>query len=270
LTHGAGDAPRTWKLELAYDGERYLGWQRQRQEPTVQGVVEEALARIGHPGASVIGAGRTDTGVHALRQVAHVRLVTALESDRLRAALNAHLPADVVVTRADPVSAEFHARYGVRRKRYAYGIRLAAVRSPFLDRRFWRLAATLDVPAMRVGAAFLRGRHDYSAFRGSLAGDKDPVRTIRHLHLVRRGERLWLVFQGDGFLYRMVRSIVGTLVEVGRGRWTPDDVRAMLASRDRQRAGPSAPAHGLYLLRASYVDPRERGPARLTPPAGGG
>lgn len=261
----SGVRAKTWILELAYDGCRLHGWQRQAQGPTVQSLVEDALAAIGHPGTTVTGAGRTDAGVHALRQVAHVRLGTRLGPTRLRAALNAHLPREVVVRSVRPAGDRFHARFGALAKRYAYGIRLASIRSPFLDRFLWRLPGDLDLPAMRDAAQGLLGRHDFSAFRGSLGKDRDPVRTLQHVHLVRRGERLWVVVQGDGFLYRMVRVIAGTLVEVGKGRRDPSEIAGILASRDRSRAGPTAPARGLYLLRAVYRESARGGLVPLTP-----
>jgi tRNA pseudouridine38-40 synthase len=243
---------RTVRLVVGYDGARFVGWQRQRAGRSVAAVLEGALETIAGRPVRVVGAGRTDAGVHALRQVAHARVESGLAPERLRAALNANLPEDVVVLEVGDAPADFHARKSARGKRYAYGLRVSSTRSPFWDRRVWRIGSSLDVDAMRAASRALVGRHDFSSFAGSLSRGRNPRRTLRRVRIARRGERIWIVLEGDGFLHRMARAIAGTLVEVGRGRRAASDVARVLEARDRRVGGVTAPAHGLYLVRALY------------------
>lgn len=246
---------RTLKLTLQYDGTRYVGWQRQASGPSIQGVLEEALAPFAGGRVAVHGAGRTDAGVHALAQVASVSLGSRLPASELRRALNAVLPSDVRVLDAEDVESGFHARFSARTKTYEYRIVNAQIVSPFLCRYVWHVPRTLDLEAMRTGAAFLAGRHDFAAFRGTGTGVATTERTIHDLAWQAGGGfDCPLVFRitGDGFLRHMVRNIVGTLVEVGAQQWEPRRVPLILASRDRTQAGPTAPAHGLFLVHVQY------------------
>lgn len=246
---------RTLKLTLQYDGTAFVGWQRQAGGTSVQGLLEEALSRIERSPVTVYGAGRTDAGVHAFGQVASAQLATALEGVTLRRALNAVLPPDVRVTAVEDQPAGFHARFSARGKLYEYQIVNAPFVSPFLHRYAWHVIPELDLDAMRAGAAALVGRHDFAAYQGAGSSAGATERTIERLQWELGGgpsRPLTMQVEGDGFLRHMVRNIVGTLAEVGLGRWPPGQVATILASRDRTQAGPTAPAHGLFLVRVLY------------------
>ena len=246
---------RNLRAQLTYDGSRFHGWQRQDGFASVQQAVEEALAELLGSPVVVRGAGRTDTGVHALRQVASFHADTRLDDERLLHALNAHLPEGVACRDIETCRDDFHAQKDARGKRYGYLIRTTAFRSP-LGRPYahW-VREPLDLAAMRAGAAHLVGEHDFRAFASSGSPRRTSVRTLHAVHLVARRDSLWIVLQGSGFLYNMARAIVGTLLDVGRGRRPADDVAAILASRSRASAGATAPACGLYLVRVLYREP---------------
>ncbi|MEX1026364.1 MAG: tRNA pseudouridine(38-40) synthase TruA [Planctomycetota bacterium] len=243
---------RNVRLLLAYDGSQFFGWQRQDGFPTVQAALEEAVEGVLGERSTLFGSGRTDTGVHALGQVAHLHVATRIPDDKFAFALNAHLPRGVVVRAAETCSDEFHAQYSASGKRYVYRIRNSRVRSPFGSAYEHRVPVWLDLEAMRRGARHLVGTHDFSALANAGSPRKSNVRTLRSLRLVRRGQGYLLAVDGSGFLYNMVRTIAGTLIEVGRGRMEADALPAILASRDRTLAGPTAPASGLYLLSVRY------------------
>lgn len=251
---------RNVRIQVAYDGSRFFGWQRQEGFLSVQEALEEALADLVGERVVVHGAGRTDTGVHALRQVASFHVDTALDDDRLRHALNAHLAPGAVVRRLETCRPDFHAQYDARGKRYLYLTLTTRFRPPFGEQQAHWVPQTLDLGAMRRAAAHLVGRHDFRALATSGSERRTTVRTLSAVRLVPRRERFAVVVQGDGFLYNMVRTLVGTLLEVGRGKLDPDEVREILASRDRRRAGPTAPAAGLYLLAVRYAEPCFAGP----------
>lgn len=244
------------KLVLAYDGTDFVGWQRQKAGRSVQAVVEAALEPLAGRPVTVVGAGRTDAGVHALAQVAHVVLERALDPAVVQRALNATLPLDVRVTAASEAPPGFHARFGARRKVYRYTIREAPWVPPFEYRYVWHVTDPLDETAMRAAAASLVGRHDFSAFRSLGSRVQTTIRTVFRLDVGAVGDepgrRIVVDVEADGFLRHMVRTIVGTLVEVGLGRRSPEDVARVLASGDRARAGPTAPARGLMLVRVDY------------------
>ena len=255
---------RNLRFELAYDGSHFYGWQRQDGFHSVQAAVEDAfLALTGDP-VTVHGAGRTDTGVHALRQVANAHVASSLDDDRLRHALNAHLPEGVAVNRLETCPEAFHARFDARAKRYVYLVRTSRFRPPFAPRLSHWLPQALDGHAMRRAARVLVGRHDFRAFGNAGSERTTTVRTITALRLVFRRDGLGLVVQGDGFLYKMVRNLAGTLLAVGKGKLTPKGVEQALARGQRKELGPTAPARGLYLARVLYPGPvfpgRDRGP----------
>jgi tRNA pseudouridine38-40 synthase len=245
---------RTLKLTLAYDGTALVGWQRQAEGESVQGLLEGALATLEGAAVTVHGAGRTDAGVHARGQVASARVTVAHDHATLIRALNAHLPADVRVLAVEDVAADFHARFSATGKHYEYLVRNAAVVLPFERRYVWHLPERLDVEAMRAAAALLVGTHDFSAFRSVGTAVADAVRTITHSAVVRRDGGGLLAYEvaGTGFLRHMVRAIAGTLVEVGRGQRPAQSIPSLLAGRDRSRAGATAPPHGLFLVRVVY------------------
>lgn len=255
---------RNVRLLIAYDGARFFGWQRQEGFGSVQQAVEEAFEALTGEHVVVHGSGRTDTGVHALGQVASAHVRTRLDDERLRHALNHHLPEGVVVRRLETCRDDFHARFDARGKRYVYAVATTRFRPPFGRAYVHWVHDPLDLAAMRRAAAVLRGRHDFSAFASSGSPRRSNVRTLAGLRLLARRERFALVAQADGFLYNMMRALAGTLLEVGRGKLAPADVERILAGRDRRRAGPTAPAEGLYLLSVLYDEPvfpgRDRGP----------
>jgi tRNA pseudouridine38-40 synthase len=217
--------------------------------------VTAALRPLAGPGVRVVGASRTDAGVHALGQVATVVAERPLAPAVVQAALNATLPPDIRVLGARAVPAGFDARRSARLKRYGYLIAPAAVPVPFLRGHAWQVRRPLDAGAIRAALAGLRGKHDFSAFQASAGRDRSPICTIRAARLHRLGGLLAVFLSADAFLHHMVRNVVGTLVEVGQGRRTPAWVGEVLAGRDRRRAGPTAPAHGLFLVSVRYPAP---------------
>ncbi|HXG15084.1 MAG TPA: tRNA pseudouridine(38-40) synthase TruA [Calidithermus sp.] len=243
---------RVLRLVLAYDGTAYAGWQRQPDRPTVQGSLLEAAGRVLGPGIRVTGASRTDAGVHAVGQVVSVRTDSALPVEAVVRALNAGLPPDIRVLAAAEADAGFDARRSARGKRYLYLIDNAPVASPLLRRYAWHVRRPLDVPAMRAALGTVRGRHDFSAFCAAAGLDSSPVCHVRAVHVVHRRRRVAVVISADRFVHHMVRNLVGSAVAVGQGRREPGWLASVLASRDRRRAGPTAPAHGLTLLRVLY------------------
>jgi tRNA pseudouridine38-40 synthase len=243
---------RTLKLTLAYDGTRFVGWQRQAAGESVQGVLEEALARFEGAPVTVHGAGRTDAGVHALGQVASVRVTSGHDVETFTRALNAQLPEDLRVLETVEAHPEFHARFSARAKTYRYQIRSGAAASPFDRAYVWHLPERLDPAAMRAAAQALVGRHDFAAFQSVGTTVPDSVRTITASDLRQAGDLLVYEVTGDGFLRHMVRAIVGTLVEIGRGWRPPDNMAALLQGGTRAQAGATAPPHGLFLVRVDY------------------
>ena len=247
---------RWLKITLAYDGRAYAGWQVQPDEPTVQAALELAWNEITGERLRLTAAGRTDSGVHALGQVAAVSTNSRLPNDELVQALNAKLPADVAVLSVQDAPQEFHATYDAQRKTYRYHIHNGRIRNVF-DREFsWHYPQPLDVPAMHQAGQALVGRHDFSSFQSAGSPRPDSVRTI-HALAVQRGsgeseEQISVEITGDGFLYNMVRSIVGTLVQVGKGAHAAQWVADVLQAQDRKAAGPTAPAHGLFLVSVEY------------------
>ncbi len=242
----------TVRLVLEYDGSRYAGWQRQPDQPTIQEAVETALYQLTQQTISVIGAGRTDSGVHALGQVASFRIEREWTPRQWIRGLNARLPEDIAVRAAETVVDDFHARYAARGKLYEYRI-LNRGERPALKRAYvWHVHKPLDLAAMQRAAALLVGSHDFSSFEGTLTDNEDPVCNMRRLDVAKQGSLLIIQAYADRFLKQMVRAIVGTLVEVGHGKRTPDSLGAVLAAKDRTAAGRTAPAHGLYLVRVDY------------------
>jgi tRNA pseudouridine38-40 synthase len=243
-----------WALELEYDGTRFVGWQRQLTGLSVQSVLEDAAARLdGRPVASV-AAGRTDAGVHAAAQVAHLDLERALTPDRMVAAMNYHLkPHPVAVLRAAQVPDGWSARFSAIRRAYRYDILNRPARAALLSHRVWHIPGTLDVAAMQAGARHLLGRHDFTSFRAAGCQANSPLRTLDRLDVTRHGELVGIVAEARSFLHHQVRNMVGSLRLVGEGRWTPTDMARVLAAADRRLAGPTAPAAGLFLTAIGYA-----------------
>lgn len=255
---------RTIKLTLAYDGTDYAGWQVQAPGRTaVQEVLERAIEAVTGARVRVMASGRTDAGVHALGQVASFRTESLLATDVLVRALNANLPPDVAVLDAADVPEDFHATLSAVRKRYRYAIHNHPVRDVFRRRTSWHCPVPLDVAAMHRAAQALRGTHDFRSFQTSGSERKTSVRTIFDIE-VRRGEgdegrMIFIEIEADGFLYNMVRAIVGTLVQIGRGQRSESWAAEVLAAKDRRRAGRTAPPEGLVLLWVDYGEMRDGG-----------
>jgi tRNA pseudouridine38-40 synthase len=243
---------RTLRLLLEYDGTGYAGWQRQPHAPTIQAALEDAAARLLQASHRVIGAGRTDAGVHALGQVAHLRTENPLAPERLRDGLNALTPPDIVVRDVAVAGATFHARRDARLRVYRYVILARELPSALWRQRAHHVAGPLDAERMQAAAQHLEGRHDFAAFRVTGTPTASTLCTITAIQLDRRGQFLTLTVSADRFLRQMVRRIVGTLLQVGRGTRPADEVTTVLASADPRRAGPPAPACGLYLVRVVY------------------
>lgn len=242
-----------YKLTLEYDGRAFRGWQRQDNGPSVQAALERAASAIEQAPAEVVGAGRTDSGVHALGQVAHLDVGREWRLDSLRDALNHHLrPDPVVVLEASAVADSFHARFDARARHYRY--RIVNRRAPVaLDAgRAWLIRHPLDAELMHEAGLRLIGRHDFSSFRSSSCQAASPIKTLDHLSVTRHGEQIEVHVRARSFLHHQVRNIVGTLKLVGDGKWPVDRVETALAAHRRAAAGPTAPAHGLYLVRVDY------------------
>jgi tRNA pseudouridine38-40 synthase len=240
------------RLVVQYDGTDYAGFQVQPDCPTVQGVLQEALSKLLNETVGLKGASRTDAGVHALGQVVTFTTENAIPLSRIVSALNALLPREVAATDAAEVSPEFHPRFGARRKEYVYRLLNRELPSPFLGRTAWHVPVPLDVAAMQAAAEPLVGEHDFAAFCAAGSATKTTVRELDELSVAQQDELIEMRLVGNGFLYMMVRIIVGTLVEAGLGRMAPDEVGRILASRDRTQAGPTAPPQGLTLVRIEY------------------
>jgi tRNA pseudouridine38-40 synthase len=242
----------TFRIVLAYDGTDFVGWQRQASGISIQGLLEDALRELDQRDVAVTGAGRTDAGVHALGQTASFSVNRAIAGDALVRALNARLPHAVRVLSGEEMPSAFHARFDARGKTYRYRIWNGDVLAPF-DRCYtWHVPGALDVGAMQAAAQLLEGRHDFAAFKSVGSPTKTTDREVSSSRVTSSESEILYEVTGSGFLRHMVRTIVGTLVEVGRGRRPIDWVADVLKSRDRAAAGPTAPAHGLFLVRVEY------------------
>lgn len=253
--HVPPDLPRVLRLTVAYDGTAYHGFQRQTNLLTIQGSLETVLAKIcGHP-VTLYGAGRTDAGVHAYGQVVHFYTSAGIPVERLAGAASNLLPPDIVVTDAVETGPEFHARFSAQSKVYVYRIYQGQMKNPFLSPLTWHVRQPLADAPIQEALAMLLGTHDFSSFRAAGGPPCTPIRTILQAESRRlEDDILEFSFWGDGFLYHMVRNLVGTLVNVGKGRTTPARFKQILESCDRTQAGPTAPPQGLYLKKVFYGD----------------
>lgn len=266
---------RNIRLTLAYDGTRYAGWQVQRDRPSVQSTIENAIAALTGERVSLLSAGRTDAGVHALGQVASFITDSTIPADQWAPALQSKLPFDIVIRESEEVPLGFHATYAAKQKRYRYVILESRIDDPFLQPFVWRRRGPLDMAAMQTAADSVVGTHDFRSFESHWPNTGNSVRTIHEARFTRtRGWNVWsttpapqqpgaardsetgefIIFEivGDGFLYNMIRAIVGTLVHVGRGAWSLADFLKAFHALDRRKAGDTAPAQGLYLVSVTY------------------
>ncbi len=248
-----------YALKIEYNGAPFAGWQRQADQPSVQGAIEAALAKL-QPGAHTIAAaGRTDAGVHALAQVAHCDLAKAWEPFRLSEALNHHLkPLPVAVLNCAAVNADWHARFSAVERRYLFRMLMRRAPATHDAGQVWQVPANLDVDAMREGAAYLVGHHDFTTFRSSICQAQSPLKTLDMIDIERinglSGPEVQFRLRARSFLHNQVRSIVGTLERVGRGAWSPKDVSTALKACDRAACGPVCPPQGLYLAAVEYPE----------------
>jgi len=244
---------KNFKLTLEYDGSNYHGWQRQTDDLTIQETIEAAVEKMTGKPAKLIGSGRTDAGVHALGQVANFHCNTSLTPDVFQRGLNSLLPEDIVITSCTSIAHDFHARYSAVAKTYAYRILNRKLPRAVGRRYAWWIKKPLDKEAMASAVSYLIGSNDYKAFEAVGSPRRDTIRQVTDATLEDACDGV-LVFSisADGFLRYMVRNIVGTLVEVGIGKRRPEDMKRILGSRDRSLAGPTAPAHGLFLVAVDY------------------
>ncbi len=243
---------RNIRLLLAYDGAPYLGWQVQPQGPTIQSVLQDGLRRITGELVCVKGSGRTDTGVHALGQVANFHTLSTMKPLSFAHALNSIIPPTISVLRADEVDTGFDAQFSAASKLYRYRVINSVMRSPFEHGRAWNINMRLDVESMTIASQMLLGNNDFTSFRASGCVASSPFRTLTRCDVATEAELITFELEANGFLRHMVRNIVGTLIEVGRKRFSTDDFAAIIAARDRKRAGMAAPPQGLYLVRVDY------------------
>lgn len=244
---------RNLKLTLEYDGSRFFGFQRQKHKPTIQSALETALSKLFNRRMKIsAAAGRTDSGVHATGQVVNFKTRSPLPLEKIQKGLNALLPKEIAVREAQEAPPVFHARYGARRKTYEYLVLNSKVRSPILSGRVYHYPYPLNLERIRRAARALRGRHDFKAFQAAGSNAKTSVRRIHGLKIQRQNDLIRFVIQADGFLYHMVRNLVGTLLEVGRKARKPEDIRKILKKRSRPLAGHTVPGHALTLVSVDY------------------
>ncbi|MBQ1675377.1 MAG: tRNA pseudouridine(38-40) synthase TruA [Oscillospiraceae bacterium] len=243
---------QNYKLTVAYDGTRFFGWERQPDVDTIQGKLESVLTELTGEAVEVTGAGRTDAGVHARAMTANAVLDTDKSPEEIRDYMNRYLPDAIAVREVKPCSERFHARYNALGKTYRYTCFDGPVK-PVFDRRYVTVLDYVpDVERMRRAAELLQGEHDFASFCGNPRMKKSTVRTVDTILIERRRDRVVFTFHGNGFLQNMVRILVGTLLEVGRGYWEPEHVREILEAKDRRQAGPTAPPEGLCLMKVDY------------------
>jgi tRNA pseudouridine38-40 synthase len=243
---------RNIKLTLEYDGSGYAGWQLQADRPTVQGALEAALSRVTDGPVRTIASGRTDAGVHAFGQVVNFTTASTIDNTSLVRGVNSLLPEDIAVLEAGDVPMDFHARYKAVSKTYRYIILNRDKPSAFYRSYAWHLSCPLDLKAMACAMTFLEGKKDFSSFRAVSSSHRNPVRNIIRTQVRRKGDFILLEFEAESFLQHMVRIMVGTLVEAGRGKIKPEELKGILQARDRSAAGPTATARGLYLVKVEY------------------
>ena len=243
---------RTIRIIAAYDGTAYNGWQIQKNGRTLQGEIEKAIRKVFGKRHRVYGASRTDAGVHAKGQAAHFKTPQGIPVDRIPRALNKVLPEDIVIINAEEASPDFHSQFDARSKHYRYYIINSSIRDPFKEKYSWRVSYKLNMSLMRKEAAVLVGRHDFKSFQARDKRERSSVRDIYRINIKKKRSSIIIDIEGNGFLYNMVRNITGTLVDIGRGYLPPGSMKKILHKKDRTKAGPTAPAKGLFLVEVNY------------------
>ena len=244
-----------YKITLEYDGTNTLGWQRQLDGPSIQECLENVLELLSGKHTEVAAAGRTDAGVHAVGQVAHIDFDTQMEPWKIREAFNANLRqinAPVVIIEVEPVDNNFHARFSAKGRGYFYRILNRRAPSTLLANRVWWVPIPLNIENMRAGANILLGNHDFSSFRAAACQAKSPIKTLDKLDIIQNGDEIIFTVEAKSFLHHQVRNMVGTLKLVGEGKLKPNDIKTILKAKNRSAAGPTAPACGLYLSKVEY------------------
>ena len=242
---------RNIKITIQYNGKNYCGWQKQNNSPGIQGTIEKAIFDITREEVKITGSGRTDAGVHALGQVANFKINSQIPVDRIPNALNAKLPKDISIVKAEEVDEDFHSRYSAKKKTYRYQIYNSLYRSPIYADISYPVKYDLDIDKMKKEAKSLIGTYDFKGFMSSGSSVTDTVRTIYNIEVSKSEDLIIIEIEGNGFLYNMVRIIAGTLVDIGRGRIT-ENMSTIIKSKSRSMAGHTAPAHGLFLKKVDY------------------
>ena len=243
---------RNIKLTIEYDGKCYNGWQKQPDKLNIQGEIEKAIYNITREEVDLIGSGRTDAGVHALGQVANFKTNSTLPIEKLALAINSQLKSSIVIKKAEEVDERFHSRYTAKQKTYRYIINNSKCGTAIYRNLEYSYPFKLDAEKMKQASKYFEGEHDFKAFKSSGTSSKNSVRTIYKAIVKQEGEKIIIELTGNGFLYNMVRIISGTLLDVGLGKIQPEEIPEMIESKDRQRAGKTLPAHGLYLVEVKY------------------
>jgi len=249
-----------WKLTIEYDGTPFVGWQRQESDPSVQAAVEKAIFDFTGETVTIHVAGRTDAGVHAVGQVAHVDLEKETTGKTVRDAINAHLrPLPIAIVKAEPVTEEFHARFKALNRVYCYRMIVGRMGAPAIEHnRAWHVTWDMDVPAMHKAAQYLLGKHDFTSFRSIACQANSPLRTIDRCNVIETthnltaGRHIEIWTEARSFLHHQIRNIAGSLRMVGEGKWAPEEVKRVLEAKDRAQGGAMAPACGLYFVRVDY------------------
>ena len=243
---------RNIKLTIEYDGKDFNGWQKQPNKLNIQGEIEKAIYNITKEKVDLIGSGRTDAGVHALGQIANFKTNSNISIEKLPLAINSQLKNSIIIKKAEVVDERFHSRYNAKQKTYRYIINNSKSGTAIYRNLEYCFPIELDVEKMKEATKYFEGEHDFKAFKSSGTSGKNSVRTIYKAIVKKEGERIIIELTGNGFLYNMVRIISGTLLEVGMGKIAPDEIENIIESKDRQKAGKTLPAHGLYLVEVLY------------------
>ena len=243
---------RNIKLTIEYDGKPYNGWQKQPNKPNIQGEIERAIYNITKEEVDLIGSGRTDAGVHALGQVANFKTNSNIPIEKLALAINSQLKNSIIIKKAEEVDERFHSRYNAKHKTYRYIINNSPFGTAIYRNLEYCFPIKLDVAKMQEAAKYFEGEHDFKAFKSSGTSAKNSVRTIYNASVKQEGEKIIIELTGNGFLYNMVRIISGTLLDVGLQKIKPEEIKNIIEEKDRQKAGKTLPAHGLYLVEVKY------------------